>query len=68
LVSPERSTVLLIELKEIEGVEDMTNYDLFTAAGYAMMGSKNVYDDNTEMEYEEDNVDLLNFINSRKQG
>jgi len=41
----ERHNDLLNQIYEIKGADDMTNYDLFTAAGYAMLGADNYLDD-----------------------
>jgi hypothetical protein len=34
----EKHSQLLIEVRDIKGVDDMTNFDMFTAGGYAMLG------------------------------
>jgi hypothetical protein len=36
---------VLEECRDIDGPEDMTNYDLFTAGGYALLGTHGIYDD-----------------------
>jgi hypothetical protein len=37
-VMKEKHSQLLIEVRDIKGVDDMTNFDMFTAGGYAMLG------------------------------
>lgn len=54
---------LLQECRDIEGPEDMTNYDLFTAAGYALLGTANVYNEIEEIENEE--VEINKFVRKR---
>jgi len=49
---------VLEECRDIDGPEDMTNYDLFTAGGYALLGTRGIYDeieDLNEKEYILDN-------------
>jgi len=36
---------VLEECRDIDGPEDMTNYDLFTAGGYALLGTRGIYDE-----------------------
>ena len=36
---------ILEECRDIDGPEDMTNYDLFTAGGYALLGTRGIYDE-----------------------
>jgi len=66
-IHKEEHDELLLELKQIEGVEDMTNFDLFTAAGYALLGSKNVFEEVKDEENENDYINLLDFIQIRSQ-
>jgi hypothetical protein len=49
---------VLEECRDIDGPEDMTNYDLFTAGGYALLGTLDIYDEVeilNEKEYTLDN-------------
>ena len=48
---------LLEELRDIAGPEDMTNYDLFTAGGYALLGTAGIYDEIEELENQEITLD-----------
>lgn len=41
----ETHTELLEECRDIDGPEDMTNYDLFTAGGFALLGTNPIYDE-----------------------
>jgi hypothetical protein len=54
---------VLIECRDIEGPEDMTNYDLFTAAGYALLGTISSYDDIEELD--EQKYTLDNFLRKK---
>lgn len=36
---------ILEECRDIDGPEDMTNYDLFTAGGYALLGTRGIFDE-----------------------
>jgi hypothetical protein len=36
---------VLNECRDIDGPEDMTNYDLFTAGGYALLGTRGIFDE-----------------------
>jgi hypothetical protein len=55
---------LFEECRDISGPEDMTNYDLFTAGGYALLGTLSLYDDIEEIEWHE--VELVNFVKKRR--
>lgn len=48
---------ILEECRDIDGPEDMTNYDLFTAGGYALLGTHGVYDEIAEMDNAEYDID-----------
>jgi len=48
---------ILEECRDIDGPEDMTNYDLFTAGGYALLGTHSVYDEAEEFEEAEYSLD-----------
>ena len=48
---------ILEECRDIDGPEDMTNYDLFTAGGYALLGTINAYEDIEEIEDDEYTLD-----------
>jgi hypothetical protein len=52
---------ILEECRDIDGPEDMTNYDLFTAGGYALLGTHGIYDEIAEME--DKNIDIGSFLN-----
>jgi hypothetical protein len=41
----ENHVEVLEECRDIDGPEDMTNYDLFTAGGYALLGTHGIYDE-----------------------
>lgn len=48
---------ILEECRDIDGPEDMTNYDKFTAFGYALLGTHGVYDEVEELEDKEYTLD-----------
>ena len=48
---------ILEECRDIDGPEDMTNYDLFTAAGYALLGTISAYEDIEEIDEQEYTLD-----------
>ncbi len=48
---------LLEECKDIGGIEEMPDYDLFTAGGYALMATLSVYDEIQKLSREEKSVD-----------
>ncbi len=48
---------ILEECRDIEGPEDMTNYDLFTAGGYALLGTRGIYDDINKIDEREYTLD-----------
>jgi len=48
---------ILEECRDIDGPEDMTNYDLFTAAGYALLGTRDIFDDIAAMDEQEYTLD-----------
>ncbi|RLA00171.1 MAG: hypothetical protein DRQ42_06140, partial [Gammaproteobacteria bacterium] len=54
---------LLEECRDIGGPEEMTDYDLFSAAGYALLGTAGIYDEIAELENEE--VDMSKFHRKR---
>ena len=55
---------ILEECRDIGGPEEMTDYDLFTAGGYALMGTNSLFDDIEEAENRE--VDYSSFVRKRK--
>lgn len=59
----ENHSELLEECRDIEGPEDTPNYDLFTAGGYALLGTAGIYDEIEEIEKEE--VVLDKFVRKR---
>jgi len=54
---------LLEECRDIAGPEEMTDYDLFSAGGYALLGTAGIYDEIAELENEE--VDMDKFHRKR---
>ena len=54
---------VLEECRDIEGPEDMTNYDLFTAGGYALLGTHGIYDEIAELQEKE--YDLDKYVKKR---
>lgn len=44
---------ILEECRDIEGPEDMTNYDLFSAGGYALLGTHGIYDEIAKLNEQE---------------
>jgi hypothetical protein len=48
---------ILEECRDIDGPEDMTNYDLFTAGGYALLGTRGIYDEVEELKTKEHTLD-----------
>jgi hypothetical protein len=48
---------ILEECRDIDGPEDMTNYDLFTAAGYALLGTRGLFSDIAELDEKEYTLD-----------
>jgi len=54
---------ILEECRDIDGPEDMTNYDLFTAGGYALLGTHGIYDEIAELEEKEYTLD--NYLKKR---
>jgi hypothetical protein len=48
---------ILEECRDIDGPEDMTNYDLFTAGGYALLGTVSDYSDIEEIDEQEYTLD-----------
>jgi hypothetical protein len=48
---------LLEECRDIGGPEEMTDYDLFTAAGFALLGTAPIYDEVEEIEKEKVDYD-----------
>lgn len=56
----ERHPDILKEILNIQGMEDMTNYDLFTAAGGCLLGYRSIYRDLVVGEEEEKDTDEYN--------
>jgi hypothetical protein len=54
---------LLEECRDIAGPEQMTHYDLFTAGGYALLGTASIY--NKVEEIEKETVDYSSFVKKR---
>jgi hypothetical protein len=48
---------VLEECRDIDGPEDMTNYDLFTAGGYALLGTHGIYDEIATLDDHEYSLD-----------
>ena len=55
---------VLEECHEIAGPEEMTHHDLFTAGGYALIGTNSLYDDIQKLNKE--TVDYSAFVKKRK--
>jgi len=53
----EKHIEVLEECRDIEGPEDMTNYDLFTAGGYALLGTHGIYDEMAKLDEQEYDID-----------
>jgi hypothetical protein len=54
---------VLEECRDIDGPEDMTNYDLFTAGGYALLGTRSIYDEIAALNEQEYTLD--NYLQKR---
>jgi hypothetical protein len=54
---------ILQECRDIDGPEDMTNYDLFTAGGYALLGTRGIYDEVQKLNEKEFVLD--NYLKKR---
>lgn len=52
---------ILEECRDIDGPEDMTNYDLFTAAGYALLGTRGLFDEVDKID--EEGCNLNDYFN-----
>ena len=57
----EKHAQLLQEVRDIKGVDDMTNWDLFTAGGYAMLGIDNYLPD-VQKQQKQDNEINYTFV------
>ena len=55
---------ILEECRDIAGPEEMTNYDLFTAGGYALTGTSSQFSD--IVEEEEEGLDYSKFVRKHK--
>ncbi len=55
---------ILEECRDIAGPEEMTDYDLFTAGGYALLGTASIYDKVEEIEKEK--VPMDRFVRKYK--
>ncbi len=55
---------ILEEVNNIDGPEEMTLFDLFTAGGYALLGTRSIYDEIEDIEKEEKNMDI--YFKKRK--
>lgn len=53
----EKHIELLQECSDIDGIEDMTNYDLFTAGGGCLISLENSYNERVE-KFNDDDIDL----------
>jgi len=54
---------ILEECRDIDGPEDMTNYDLFTAGGYALLGTRGTFDEIAEIDSK--GHDLSNYLSKK---
>ena len=59
----ENHVEILEECRDIDGPEDMTNYDLFTAGGYALLGTRGIFDDIAKID--EDRYTLDSYLSKR---
>jgi len=55
---------VLEQCRDIGGPEDMTFYDLFTAGGFALLGTLSIYDEIQKLQREES--DVSNYFRKRK--
>ena len=55
---------ILQDCRDIDGPEDMTNYDRFTAFGYALIGTHGIYDEIEDIKDEQ--YDLSNYFRKRQ--
>jgi len=63
-IDEETHIEILEQCRDISGPEEMKFFDLFTAAGYALLGTLSLYNEIIEIEQEE--LDLGNFVKKRK--
>jgi hypothetical protein len=61
--SEETHIEILEECRDIDGPEDMTNYDLFTAGGYALLGTNDIYDEVEDLD--EKKYTLDNYLSKK---
>jgi len=61
--SQETHIEILEQCRDIDGPEDMTNYDLFTAGGYALLGTADIYDEVEKLDEKEYTLD--NYLKKR---
>jgi hypothetical protein len=59
----EKHIEIFEECRDIEGPEDMPNYDLFTAGGYALLGTHGIYDEMEKLDEQE--YDLDSYLKKR---
>ena len=61
----ERHSDLLIEIRDIKDIDDMTNWDLFTAGGYALIGNLNYWPDIQKEQMQQGNENNDIFVEER---
>lgn len=47
---------ILEQCRDIAGIEDMTNFDLFTAFGFALLGTQTIYDEVAKLTSQESDI------------
>ena len=47
---------VLEQCRDIAGPEEMTDFDLFTAGGFALLGTQTIYDEIQKLQHEESDV------------
>ncbi len=58
----ERHSDLLEEIRDIKDIDDMTNYDLFAAGGFALIGNLNYWQDVQKDKLQQDNDNNTIFV------
>jgi hypothetical protein len=58
----ERHSDLLVEIRDIKDIDDMTNYDLFAAGGFALIGNLNYWPDVQKDNLQQDDENNLTFV------
>lgn len=63
-IDDEMHIEVLEECRDIGGPEEMTDFDLFTAGGYALLGTMSIYDEFQKIQAEES--DVSNYFKKHK--